>query len=118
MLIELHQFTQTAWALLKIHQAAHVIPEQKQRLLLKGLESSPTETLDPANRFGHETGEHVGVILLENGVSGVNPIEPLDDGPALRGIRAQPNQFCDDQGGVVVALAGSLFKFTGLVKQA
>jgi hypothetical protein len=86
--------------------------------LLKGLESSPTETLDPANRFGYETREHLGVILLANGVCGVNPIEPLDDGPAPRGIRAQPHQLCDDQGCVVVALAGSLFKFTGLVKLA
>ncbi len=66
-LIELHQLLQTAGALLKMYEAAHMIPEQKQSLLLKGLESSPTETLDPANRFGYETREHVGVILLANG---------------------------------------------------
>ena len=88
---------QTAGALLKMHQAAHVIPEQKQGLFFKGVENSPAVILDPANRFGHKAGEHVGVILLANGVGGVNAVEPLDHGR------------------IVLALAGALFELTGLV---
>ena len=106
---------QTAGALLKLHQAAHVIPEQKQGLFFKGVENSPAVILDPANRFGYKAGEHVGVILLANGVGGVNAVEPLDHGPASRGIRAKPDQFCNDQGRIVLALAGALFELTGLV---
>ena len=100
------------------HPFAHPAPEPEQVLLLQGGQGPPAVAGQPADRLGHEGGEHVEEIVVADRVVAVDAVHALDHRGPGRAVQPMPHQFRHHQPCVVVALAGPALEFPGAGQQA